>query len=149
MVVSQIIRAGYEIRRAGFESAARLCRVETETNYEHRAEPHTRGGPDRRPGARRRWPHRLSPRRPTSWEDPVNDSALGALLLLVGVPLVIIAVIALLTYLPSMMRVEVRRQPLAFQERPEWFGGPRQGAEAAADSETATSTDKGGASARW
>ena len=86
---------------------------------------------------------------PTSWEDPTNDSALQALLLLVGVPLAIIAVIALLTYLPSMMGAKSTGSSLAFQEKPEWFGGPRQGAEAVADSEPATSTDKGGASARW
>ena len=88
---------------------------------------------------------------PTSWEDPVNDSALEALLLLVGVPLVIIAVIALLTYLPSMVGSRSAGSSLAFQERPEWFGGPRQGADAAAvtEADTAATSDKGGASARW
>lgn len=88
---------------------------------------------------------------PTSWEDPTNDSALQALLLLVGVPLAIIAVIALLTYLPSMIGSKSTGTSLAFQEKPEWFGGPRQGADAAAvtDADPVTTTDKGGASARW
>lgn len=88
---------------------------------------------------------------PASWEEPQNDSALAALLLLVGVPLVIIAVIALLTYLPSMVGSKSAGNSLAFQERPEWFGGPRQGAGAAAvtDADPDTTTDKGGASAHW
>ena len=88
---------------------------------------------------------------PTTWEEPQNDSALGALLLLVGVPLVIIAVIALLTYLPSMVGSKSAGSSLAFQERPEWFGGPRQGTEAAAvtDADPGTTTGTGGASARW
>jgi hypothetical protein len=90
---------------------------------------------------------------PTSWEVADNDSALDALLLLGGVPLLIIAVIALLTYLPSMMRSRSTGSALAFQEKPEWFGGPRQGVDSEAvvdaDPTTTSSTDKGGASARW
>jgi len=86
---------------------------------------------------------------PTSWDNADNGSALDALLLLVGVPLAIIAVIALLTYLPSMVGSQAGSKTLAFQESPEWFGGPRQGAEAAEQVQPEPTSEKGGASARW
>lgn len=85
---------------------------------------------------------------PTTWEPTDNGSFLDALLVLVGVPLAIVAVIALLTYLPGMIRSQPSTGALAFQEKPEWFGGPRQGAEAAEQAEPAA-TETGGASARW
>lgn len=88
---------------------------------------------------------------PTTWEDPDNGSILDMLLLLVGAPLAVIAVIVLLTYLPSMIGSRSTGSSVAFQEKPEWFGGPRQGTEAAAETTTddRQETDRGGASARW
>lgn len=86
---------------------------------------------------------------PMSWEDPDNGSILDALLLLVGVPLAVCLILTLLVYLPSMVRSKPAGTAVAFQDRPEWFGGPRQGAAAAEDDGAGSSMDTGGASARF
>ena len=80
---------------------------------------------------------------PSSWTDTDNPS-LGGALLLIGVPVVaLIAIITLLTYLPSMMG---RRAPgeLAYSD-PEWFGGPRTGVKTDAEGTEGT----GGSGGRW
>ena len=41
---------------------------------------------------------------PQGWDNAVNDSMLTSLIKLVGIPLLVIAVVTLLTYLPSMVR---------------------------------------------
>ncbi len=91
---------------------------------------------------------------PDAWEHPDNGPLLDSLLFLLGVPLLVFVVLALLVYLPSMIRRQSPEPALAFGERPEWFGGPRKGVDSAAgaDSTAADSeqpSDKGGASARW
>lgn len=63
---------------------------------------------------------------PTSWEQAEDPSALEFLTVLAGIPLAIIAVLALLTYLPSMIRGQSNEPALVFAERSEWFGGPRK-----------------------
>lgn len=85
---------------------------------------------------------------PITWPTPENDSLLASLVYLVGVPLLVIALVTLLVYLPSMIRGQSSEPALAFQERPEWFGGPRKGAAATAES-VPEDGSKGGASARW
>ncbi len=85
---------------------------------------------------------------PESWEDPDNGSALELLLILGGIPLAVIALLALAVYLPSMMRGQSSEPALAFQQRSEWFGGPRKGVEGTPEP-TAQSEDKGGAGGRW
>ena len=50
---------------------------------------------------------------PTAWEQAEDPSALEFLTVLVGIPLAIIAVLALLTYLPSMIRGGVVVKPVA------------------------------------
>ena len=89
--------------------------------------------------------------RPDTWAEPDTGSLLDNLLFLVGVPVLVFVLLALLVYLPSMMRRQSSEPALAFRDRPEWFGGPRKGVGATAVSETehADPTDKGGASARW
>ena len=91
---------------------------------------------------------------PEAWEEADNGSLLNDLLFLLGVPVLVFVVLALLVYLPSMMRRQAGEPALAFSERPEWFGGPRKGVDAAttggshrADADEAS--DRGGASARW
>ncbi len=91
---------------------------------------------------------------PEGWENATNDSMLVSLLKLLGIPLLIIAVITLLTYLPSIMRGG--RSPVDatgyFAEHSEWFGGPRATPEAVEGRPVATEgqlTTRGGASARW
>lgn len=89
---------------------------------------------------------------PEAWPDPDNGSTLSLLLLLVGVPLLVFVLLALLVYLPSMMRRQSSEPALAFRNRPEWFGGPRKGVEgatAAGETDHAATSHKGGASARW
>jgi hypothetical protein len=79
---------------------------------------------------------------------------LMSLLKLIGIPLLIIAVITLLTYLPVIMRGgrDSADSTGWFAEHSEWFGGPRTTPEAvesrasAGEGEVAT---RGGASARW
>jgi hypothetical protein len=85
---------------------------------------------------------------PESWEDPDNGSALELLLILGGIPLAIILLLALMVYLPSMMRGQSSEPALAFQERSEWFGGPRKGVEAT-EQPAGQGEDKGGAGGRW
>jgi hypothetical protein len=94
---------------------------------------------------------------PDAWGEPDNGSMLDNLLYLVGVPVLVFLVIALLVYLPSMMRRQSSEPALAFRDRPEWFGGPRKGVggapasgpDHAGDADAPNTSGKGGASARW
>jgi hypothetical protein len=85
---------------------------------------------------------------PSTWENPDNKPAIDTLLYLLGVPLLVFIAVWVLVYLPSMMRRQSASPSVAFQERSEWFGGPRAGV----DPTTETSSDgneKGGAGAGW
>ncbi len=85
---------------------------------------------------------------PSTWDNADNGSMLDNLLYLVGVPVLVIAIVTVLVYLPSMVRGQSSEPALAFQENPEWFGGPRKGVGATDDAVTEDGS-KGGASARW
>ena len=78
-----------------------------------------------------------------NWTDGGNPSLMGSLLLIGGPVLAIIAIIALLTYLPSMMR-RGDSGVIAYND-PEWFGGPRTGVKPDAES----ASQSGGSSGRW
>ncbi len=81
---------------------------------------------------------------PGAWADTDNPSLLVSLLI-IGVPvLAIIAVVALLTYLPSMMGRGGSGD--TGHGDPEWFGGRRGGVEAG-DQQVAEGS--GGTGARW
>lgn len=81
---------------------------------------------------------------PEGWSNPEDVDTLHALLLLAGVPLLLFVVIAVLTYLPAIVRGE-KLTPGAAEDQ--WFGGPRQGAK---ELEPGTSSDEtGGARGRW
>ncbi len=82
---------------------------------------------------------------PSTWRDSDNPSAAQALLTMGGWIFGIIAVIALLSYLPGMVRSSRGDNALTFSEDSEWFGGPRTGVDQQADEPQST----GGASARW
>ena len=84
---------------------------------------------------------------PQGWSDPAKVSALHALLLLGGVPLLLFVVIALLVLLPGTRRGE-RLVPGAASHEDQWFGGPRSGTAELAAPDTDES-QAGGASARW
>lgn len=89
---------------------------------------------------------------PEGWDNAVNDSMLVSLLKLIGIPLLIMAVITLLNYLPSMVRGgRGTADPDGyFSQHSEWFGGPRTTPEAIEAGPASTeATARGGASARW
>jgi hypothetical protein len=86
---------------------------------------------------------------PTTWQNPAHNGFLHYALILGAIPLAVILVITLLVYLPSMMKGQSSDGTLAFQEHPEWFGGPRRGVEAAEETAPADRSKQGGASARW
>ena len=79
----------------------------------------------------------------SAWGDADNPSLMGSLLLIGGPVLAVIAIIALLTYLPSMMRRGGSGE-IAYND-PEWFGGPRTGVKPDAQS----APQSGGSSGRW
>lgn len=91
---------------------------------------------------------------PEGWDNGTNDSPLVSLLKLLGIPLVVIVVVTLLTYLPTMMRGGRNATDSWgwFSEHSEWFGGPRTTPESL-DSHPAQPagqlTTRGGASARY
>ena len=84
---------------------------------------------------------------PADWEKETIDK-LDALLLFVGVPLLLFVGIWVLAALPSIVGSNKYDAAVAFREKPEWFGGPREGAEAAPEAPT-EGKEQGGASANW
>ena len=88
---------------------------------------------------------------PETWDNSDNGPLLGDLMFLIGVPLAVIAVVTLLTYLPSLIRGQSSEGELSFRDSTEWFGGPRRGVDATSDAEATPeqSSSKGGASANW
>lgn len=92
-------------------------------------------------------------------EQPGAPLPLGmALLIYVGAPLAIAALIALLVFLPSLARGPRYRPGREWTAEPVWVNGPAEGASAAAPSgqgggevgeEPARRPAEGGTSARW
>ena len=82
---------------------------------------------------------------PETWRDSDNPSLAQSMLEIGGPVLVILALITLLTYLPSMKRGSRGEHSLTFAEKSDWFGGPRTGVDDKAEETHGT----GGASARW
>jgi hypothetical protein len=85
---------------------------------------------------------------PEGWSDPEPVDKLDALALLVGGPLVLFLLITLAVYLPALARGE---KVTPGEPESEWFGGPRQGVEAAdrVDPKALEGKGTGGASGRW
>jgi hypothetical protein len=87
---------------------------------------------------------------PDTWDNSDNGPLLNDLMFLIGVPLAVIAVVTLLTYLPSLARGQSSHQEPSFRDNPEWFGGPRRGVDATSEADAPEeSSSKGGASAQW
>ena len=85
---------------------------------------------------------------PEGWSDPEDVSFMHALLVLGGIPVLCIVLLALATYLPSVVRGE-SVAPAGVRADDEWFGG-RRDAEKALESRKSDSTDEtGGASGSW
>jgi hypothetical protein len=82
---------------------------------------------------------------PETWSDTDNPGLAQSLLEIGGPVLVLIALITLLTYLPSMISSSRGDDALTFADKSDWFGGPRTGV----DDKAAEAQGTGGASARW
>ncbi|HEU4515640.1 MAG TPA: hypothetical protein VFR87_21225 [Nocardioidaceae bacterium] len=87
---------------------------------------------------------------PQTWPDPEPVSALDYLMVLLIIPLGLVLLITLLAYVPAMVKGEKYKPGRSWRNENEWFGGPKDGLEAADKAEVpATETERGGASARW
>jgi hypothetical protein len=91
---------------------------------------------------------------PEQWQDNPGTSPIHVLTVMLLIPLGVIALIALLVYIPSMSRGESYQPGLAWRSEPEWFGGPRKGVEAIDSTEQPAPSgggneERGGASGRW
>ena len=64
---------------------------------------------------------------PVTWPEAEPMSLLNVLLLFVGVPLLITALIVVLVYAPSAARGPRYRPGLSWWAEPEWFDGPPEG----------------------
>lgn len=84
---------------------------------------------------------------PEGWAEPTEVSPLDYLGVLLGAPLLLAAVIALLVYLPALLRGE-RVAPGPRPVENQWLGGPRKGTSELAGPDREDS-QAGGASARW
>lgn len=84
---------------------------------------------------------------PEGWSNPADVDPLHAIALLVGAPLGLIIVIALLVFLPAMARREKGADSGSGRDA-EWFGGPRKSNDELAAPDTEES-QAGGASGKW
>ncbi|MET0740408.1 MAG: hypothetical protein ABWZ26_02525 [Candidatus Nanopelagicales bacterium] len=83
-------------------------------------------------------------------DDPgAGLSTLEVLWWFVGLPLLIIAVVALLVYAPSIARGPRQRPGPSWSAGPVWFNGPTDGDVDAAIAAATPTTGGGGTSARW
>jgi hypothetical protein len=87
---------------------------------------------------------------PEGWSNPEKVDPAFAMTLLVGGPILLFVLIAFFVYAPALARGE-RIAPGAAEPENEWFGGPRQGVEAAdkVDAKELEGKQTGGASGRW
>jgi hypothetical protein len=82
-------------------------------------------------------------------DEPGNPASTGTqLLFLVGVPIALFLIIALLVSVPSLARGPRYRPGLGWWAAPVWFGGPSGDAQAAVQAAEPIQ-EGGGASARW
>lgn len=81
------------------------------------------------------------------WSNPADVSALHALLLLGGVPLLLFALIGLAVYIPALVRGEDVSPTGGGGVESQWLGGPRHAKELT--SGDADSNETGGARGSW
>ena len=84
---------------------------------------------------------------PEGWSNPPDVSFLHALLVLGGIPLLVIVLLALAVYLPSIVRGE-SVAPAGARAGDEWFGG-RRDVDRAIAARQGGADDTGGASGTW
>jgi hypothetical protein len=90
---------------------------------------------------------------PEAWPDADPVGVFDWLLVLLIIPAGLVALIWILSYVPVMVRGEKYTPGRAWRNENEWFGGPKDGLEAADRTEPAPAesaeAERGGASARW
>lgn len=87
---------------------------------------------------------------PTTWSDPEPVGALAYLLVLLVIPAGLAVLITVLTYVPAMVKGEKYTPGRAWRNESEWFGGPKDGLEAADRADIRElEGERGGSSARW
>jgi hypothetical protein len=84
---------------------------------------------------------------PEGWSDPEPVSALHALLVLAGIPILLFVLITLAVVVPGLVKGE-RFTPGGQATEDQWFGGPRKGTAELSAPDTEESK-AGGASGRW
>jgi hypothetical protein len=84
---------------------------------------------------------------PIGWSQPDDVNMVHAVLLLAGVPLLLMILITVAVYLPSLVRGE-RIAPGQPPVENQWLGGPRAGTAELKGPES-EDADAGGASGRW
>lgn len=85
---------------------------------------------------------------PEAWPQADSVSGFDFLLVLLLIPLGAAIVIAVLASVPALIGGNKRGSVEAWRSEKEWFGGPKDGVEAAEKAEP-TEGERGGASARW
>lgn len=88
---------------------------------------------------------------PSTWSDPEPVGALAYLMVLLVIPAALAVLITVLVYVPAMVKGDKYTPGRAWRNENEWFGGPKDGLEAADRVETrpAAEGERGGSSARW
>ena len=84
---------------------------------------------------------------PVGWSQPDDVNMVHALLVLGGIPLLLLIVITVAVYVPSLVRGE-RIAPGQPPVENQWLGGPRAGTAELKGPES-EDADAGGASGRW
>ncbi len=87
---------------------------------------------------------------PDAW--PTADSVTGFdfLLVVLLIPLGLALIITVLAYVPSLVGGQKYTPGQAWRNENEWFGGPKDGLDAADQTDSdAAEGERGGASARW
>jgi hypothetical protein len=84
---------------------------------------------------------------PVGWSQPDDVNMVNALLLLAGVPLLLMILITVAVYVPSLVRGE-RIAPGQPPVENQWLGGPRTGTAELKGPES-EDAHAGGASGRW
>ena len=88
---------------------------------------------------------------PEGWDTPADVSFMHTLLVLVLVPLGVIVLLALLVYVPAIVRGE-SVAPAGVRPDDQWFGGrgdPHESAHKAIEARQGAAEETGGASGSW
>lgn len=95
---------------------------------------------------------------PATWHDGPSISALHALAIFAGIPLLVMLAVSLLVFAPSLVRGPRYRPGQPWEATSEWFGvrpgvtgsaGQLEAGSAADETGYAPGPDSGGASATW